>query len=196
MNSDAAMSEGLPAPASELGDEDLMRRVQTDDALAFEELYDRYSATAFSLARVICESTEDAQDAVQEGFLNAWRNRARYDQARGSPKAWVLALIRYRSIDTFRRHRNGDGVRASDDYLQMLPAPHRVEADAIQNDEANRLRATLQQLPALQREVIVLAYFGGLTHTEIGNHLHLPRGTGKGRMRLGLRRILAETGNP
>lgn len=190
------MSEGLPAPASELGDEDLMRRVQTDDALAFEELYDRYSATAFSLARVICESTEDAQDAVQEGFLNAWRNRARYDQARGSPKAWVLALIRYRSIDTFRRHRNGDGVRASDDYLQMLPAPHRVEADAIQNDEANRLRATLQQLPALQREVIVLAYFGGLTHTEIGNHLHLPLGTVKGRMRLGLRRILAETGNP
>ena len=98
-------------------------------------------------------------------------------------------MIRNRSIDNYRRHRNGDRLRTSDEYLHRLAAPHSVEDDAIRHDEGNRLRASLQQLPARQREVIVLAYFGGLTHTEIGTHLDLPLGTVKGRMRHGLLKL-------
>ncbi len=186
------MSNRVAAYMSGQNDQDLMRRVLADDTLAFAELYDRYSPMALSLARMICGSTERAQEAVQDGFLNAWRDRARYDQARGTPKTWLLALIRYRSIDNYRRNRDSDRLRTSEDYLQMVPGSHDVEDDAVRHDEGNRLRVSLQQLPARQREVIVLAYFGGLTHTEIGKQLAVPLGTVKGRMRLGLSKLVAE----
>lgn len=180
------------AHTSELDDEDLMRRVQTDDVHAFDELYARYHGQALGSARHICKTAERAEEAVQDAFLCLWTTRARYDQTRGDTQTWLFALIRNRSIDTYRRNRRHDAMHASDSALLSLPADDSLEDGAIQHDEVVQLRASLQHLPHPQREAIVLAYFGGLTQTEIAGRLALPIGTVKGRIRLGLTRARAE----
>ncbi len=178
---------------AELSDEDLMRRVQADDTRAFEELYDRYSRQAFGLARVICgEGSQRAEEAIQDGFLAIWRSRASYDSARGSARSWLLMLIRHRSIDMMRRGRRDDGWRDLDGEVERLQAPGSVTQDAEKRDQAEQLRDALWQLPVHQREAIALAYFGGLTHSEIAAHLRVPPGTVKGRIRLGMGKVRAE----
>lgn len=184
-------------PALEAGsDEGLMQRIQADDIHAFEELYDRYSSRAFGVARAICGSSHRAEDAVQEGFLALWQSRGSFDPTRGSTRSWLFTVIRHRSFDLLRRTRRNDGLRESDDALGFLLAPDSVDQDAEQHDEAGRVRNSLLQLPVAQRQVIVLAYFGGLTHTEIAARLQLPAGTVKGRMRLGLQKLRAELNLP
>ncbi len=172
-------------------DEELMRRVQADDTIAFEALYDRYCARAYGLARVVCGDPQHAQDGVQEGFISIWRSRASFDPARGSARGWMLTLIRHRSIDIMRR-RGGVRESGSDSEFDLVPGPGAVAEDVERADEAARLRASLLHLPVLQREVILLAYFGGLTHNEIAAQLRLPPGTVKGRMRLGLEKLRAD----
>lgn len=170
-----------------LSDEDLMRRVQADDTQAFEDLYDRHSARAFGFASKLCDTPERAEEAVQDAFLCLWRTRARYDSARGRVQTWLLALVRNRSIDIHRRNHRHDQARAAETHLDLLPSGgDRVEHRAVARNEAETIRAALAQLPAVQLEVIVLAYFGGLTHTEIAARLDLPLGTVKGRMRAAL----------
>ncbi len=170
-----------------------MQRIQADDIRAFEALYDRYSAQTFGVARGICGSSHRAEEAVQEGFLAVWRSRSRFDPARGSARPWLFTVIRHCSFDVMRRTRRDDGRREyDDDTLGDLLAPDSVEKDAEQHDEADRVRRSLLELPVAQREVIVLAYFGGLTHTEIAARLQLPAGTAKGRMRLGLQKLRAD----
>lgn len=169
-----------------------MRRIQAGDIRAFEALYDRHSASALGLARCICGTTHRAEEALQEGFLAVWRSRNTYDPARGNARAWLLTVIRHRSIDAMRRGGHDDGLRESEAALDYLPAPGSIADDMERHDEADQLRACLGELPALQREVIALAYFGGLTHTEIAARLRLPSGTVKGRLRLGLQKIRTE----
>jgi len=173
-----------------LSDEGLMRRIQADDVRAFGELYNRHSAKAFGLARLICGDSQRAEDALQDGFLAVWRSRARYDPARGSPQAWLMTTVRHRSIDLMRRGRHA--LRESDAELEYFPAPGSVAEDAEEHDEANRVRAALLGLPLAQRQAIALAYFNGLTHTEIATRLQLPAGTVKGRIRLGLQMVRTE----
>ncbi len=185
----AAKAATFPAVVS---DEELMRRVQADDAVAFEALFDRYSAQAHGLARYVCRDAQLAEDAVQEGFVAIWRARTTFDATRGSARAWMLTLVRHRSIDMMRQQGRTSRLSASANGLDSFPAPGAVAEDVERSDEAARLRASVVQLPWLQREVILLAYFGGLTHTEIAAHLRLPPGTIKGRMRLGLEKLRAE----
>lgn len=173
-----------------------MQHVQAGDVRAFEVLYDRFSANAFGLARAICGGSGRAEEAIQDGFLSAWRSRASFDPTRGSARAWLLTLIRYRSFDVMRRVRRDDGLRAFDRQLDYIQAPGSISDDAEQHYEAGRVRSSLLGLPAAQREVIALAYFGGLTHTEIAARLQLPAGTVKGRMRLGLRKVRTDLDPP
>lgn len=183
---------GVPARPSALSDRDLMRRVQADDIEAFEQLYDRYAATAFGIASMICRNSERAEEAVQDAFLGAWGSRASYDEARGELRTWLFSLVRNRSIDIYRRNHRGDVLRASEAHLSRIAALDSVEDDAVQRDQGVGLRASLRQLPTLQREAIVLAYFAGLSHTEIAERLDVSLGTVKGRIRLGVRKARAE----
>lgn len=183
----------ITEPALEAGsDEGLMQRMQADDVGAFEELYDRYSASAFGVARGICGNSHWAEEAVQEGFVAVWRGRSRFDPMRGSARSWLFTVIRHRSFDVMRRVRRDEDRRQSSEALDLLLAPSSVETDAEQRNEAARVRSSLLKLPVAQREVILLAYFAGLTHTEIAARLQLPTGTVKGRMRLGLQKVAAE----
>jgi RNA polymerase sigma-70 factor (ECF subfamily) len=174
----------------ELADEDLMPLVRDGDARAFEVLFDRHGGPAFSLAYRMCGSRARAEDIVQEAFLSVWRAGARYDQSRGSVRAWILSAVHNRAIDTFRR----EAVRPTrpleeGGVIERLAAPELTDVEAERRADADRVRGALRELPDDQRQVIELSYYGGFTHQQIAEMLSLPPGTVKGRMRLGLSKL-------
>jgi len=163
-----------------------MFQLQQGDASAFQELYDRHARTAMRVARSV--RADLGEDAVQEGFVSVWRSRDTYRSMQGSVQAWILAIVRRRALDLvrFETHR---AATTSDRGLDAKPAPGVLEHDVVAAEDAKRLREMIRDLPPLQREVIGLAYFAGLTHVEIAARLRLPAGTVKGRMRLGMTKL-------
>jgi len=181
----------------DLADEDVMARFQEGDARAFEVIFDRHAAVAFSLAYRICGRRAIAEDIVQESFLSLWRSSARYDPSRGSVRSWILSTVHNRAIDSFRKERLTTDRNVGDEGLaERLPAPQRTEAEIERRDDARQVRAALTTLPEEQRRVIELAYFGGFSHTQIAELLGLPAGTVKGRMRLGLTKMRLALADP
>ncbi len=179
-----------------LADEDLMVLVHDGDARAFEVIFDRHSDVAFSLAYRMCGRRAMAEDVVQEAFLSLWRSGTRYDRARGSVRSWVLSVVHNRAIDAFRRDSTRAGRDVSDDAaVERLPASEDTVSEVEDRDESRQVRAALTGLPADQRRVIELAYFGGFTHSQIATMLKLPPGTVKGRMRLGLMKLRLALGD-
>ncbi len=177
--------EAAPTSASST-DAELMQAIGGSDTQAFARLYDRYATRAFRMAATVC-GAHRAEDAVQDAFLSIWRNGSRYDARRGNVQTWIMGITRNRSIDVVRRHAGPDRRRAAIEEADEMPsAAKSVEEVAGSRETADELEETLKELPLAQREVIALAYFGGLTHAEIAEHLGIPPGTVKGRMRLGL----------
>jgi RNA polymerase sigma-70 factor, ECF subfamily len=178
-----------------LADEDVMQLVRGGDARAFEVVYERHSAAAFSLAYRMMGTRGGAEDVTQDAFLSMWRSGARYDRARGSVRTWVLGIVHHRAIDALRRATVHDKRRAGDEGIEeRFEARERTDAEAARREESGVVRGALRSLPADQSQVIELAYFGGFTHTEIANMLDAPVGTVKGRMRLGLEKMRAQLG--
>jgi RNA polymerase sigma-70 factor, ECF subfamily len=178
-----------------LADEDVMQLVRRGDARAFEVIYERHSAAAFSLAYRMMGTRAGAEDVTQDAFLSLWRSGARYDRARGSVRTWVLGIVHHRAIDALRRATVHDRRRASDEGIEeRFEARERTDTEAARREEAGTVRGALSSLPADQSQVIELAYFGGFTHTEIADMLDAPVGTVKGRMRLGLKKMKAQLG--
>jgi RNA polymerase sigma-70 factor (ECF subfamily) len=159
-----------------------------------ETIYDAHHRQAIGLAYRILGDLGDAEEVVQEVFLSAWRTGHQYDPSRGSTHAWILAMVRNRSIDVLRARRRrpvqplAEGVDPPD--TQDVPA------QAASNVDAAAARSALDTLPPEQKQAIELAYFGGLTHTEIATQLAAPIGTVKGRIRLGLDRLRVALGVP
>ena len=178
-----------------LADEDVMQLVRRGDARAFEVVYERHSAAAFSLAYRMMGTRSGAEDVTQDAFLSLWRSGARYDRARGSVRTWVLGIVHHRAIDALRRATVHDRRRAGDEGIEeRFEAAERTDVEAARREEAGTVREALSTLPADQCQVIELAYFGGFTHTEIAEMLEAPVGTIKGRMRLGLKKMRAQLG--
>lgn len=167
-----------------------MQLVQGRDPQAFEVIFDRHADAAFSLAYRMCGRRAMAEDVVQEAFLSLWRSGVRYDRTRGSVRSWVLSVVHNRTIDAFRREtvRTSRDVR-DEGVAERMAATERTETEVERRDEAQHVRSALGELPADQRQVIELAYFGGFTHSQIAEMLKLPAGTVKGRMRLGLTKM-------
>jgi RNA polymerase sigma-70 factor (ECF subfamily) len=181
----------------ELADEDLMELVSDGEARAFEVVFDRHGGVAFSLAYRVCGRRAMAEDVVQEAFLSLWRTGARYDRTRGSVRSWVLSTVHNRAIDALRRGQVRESRNVSDDGIaERIVASERTDAEVARRDEAHRVRSALQGLPPEQRQVIELAYFGGFTHTQIGEMLDMPVGTVKSRMRLGLVKLRLALSDP
>jgi RNA polymerase sigma-70 factor (ECF subfamily) len=178
-----------------LADEDVMQLVRRGDACAFEIVYERHSAAAFSLAYRMMGSRSGAEDVTQDAFLSLWRSGARYDRARGSVRTWVLGIVHHRAIDALRRATVHDRRRSGDEGIEeRFEAAERTDVEAARREEAGTVRSALRTLPSDQCQVIELAYFGGFTHTEIAEMLDTPVGTIKGRMRLGLKKMRAQLG--
>jgi RNA polymerase sigma-70 factor (ECF subfamily) len=176
-----------------LADEDLMHLVQGGDAQAFEVVYERHSAAAFSLAYRITGTRAMAEDVTQEALLSLWRSGGRYDRSRGSVRTWILGIVHNRSIDGLRRASVHSKRRASDEGLaERVESKERTEVEAARREESKAIRSALETLPAEQAQVIQMAYFGGFTHVEIADMLNAPVGTVKGRMRLGLEKMRAQ----
>ncbi len=176
-----------------LADEELLPLVERKDPAAFEVVYDRHGGAAFSLAYRMVGNRNAAEDVTQEAFLSLWRSGARYDRARGSVRNWLLGIVRNRAIDLLRRDVLQAPTFSYDDQVpDKRPAAEETDAEALRREAAREVRGALGGLPSDQMRVIELAYFGGLSHSEIASMLGMPLGTVKGRMRLGMEKIRAQ----
>ena len=174
------------ATVSDDADRAVLVRLANGELDALEELYDRYKTMAYSIAFRITNDATVAEDVVQDAFLGAWRNAARYIEGRGSVKTWLLAIVHHRAIDAVRRRRPTTDLPDAD-----LPPPEALRlpdvwADVAATLDADTVQGALATLSDVQREAIELAYFGGLTQQEIAELSATPLGTVKSRMRLGL----------
>jgi RNA polymerase sigma-70 factor (ECF subfamily) len=184
-----------PTDLRSLADEELMELVDAGEVRAFEVIFDRHAGAGYSLALRMCGRRALADDIVQEAFLSLWRSGTSYDRARGSVRSWVLSAVHNRAVDALRRAGAKAGRDVHDEGIaERLPAPDATDAEVERREEARRIRSALDELPPDQRQVIELAYFGGLTHSQIAEMLELPPGTVKGRMRLGLTKMRAGLG--
>jgi RNA polymerase sigma-70 factor (ECF subfamily) len=178
-----------------LADEELMDLVDAGETRAFEVVFDRHAGAGYSLALRMCGRRALAEDIVQEAFLSLWRSGSGYDRARGSVRSWVLSAVHNRAVDALRRTGAKSGRDVSDEGIaERLPAREATEAEVERREESRRVRSALDELPPDQRQVIELAYFGGLSHSQIAEMLDLPPGTVKGRMRLGLTKMRSALG--
>jgi len=177
-------------------DEELMELVGAGDPRAFEVIFDRHAGAGYSLALRMCGRRALAEDIVQEAFLSLWRSGAGYDRTRGSVRSWVLSAVHNRAVDALRRTGAKAGRDVSDEGIaERLPARDATDAEVERRDQSRRVRSALDELPADQRQVIELAYFGGLSHSQIAEMLALAPGTVKGRMRLGLTKMRQALGD-
>ena len=172
--------------AADEADRAVLVRLADGELDALEDLYDRYKTMAYSIAYHITNDATLAEDVVQDAFLGAWRNAARYVENRGSVKTWLLAIVHHRAIDAVRRRR--PTIELPD--LELPPPVALTEpdvwAEVAAGIDAEIVRRALGELSDVQREAIELAYFGGLTQQEIADRTATPLGTVKSRMRLGL----------
>ena len=175
-----------------LRDGELVELVAQKDAGALEALYERYGRPAYSLARRILTEETLAQDVVQEVFLSLWRDAHRFDAGRGTVATYLLSMTHHRAVDVVRREENLRRWRTSDEGLELKADPKvRVEDEVLTSERRAEVRAALQELPAAQREALLLAYFGGYTQREVAALVGVPLGTVKTRMAAGMRKMKA-----
>jgi RNA polymerase sigma-70 factor, ECF subfamily len=180
----------VAADIRNLADEEVMQLVGDGSPRAFELLYDRHGAAAFSLAYRMVGDRVTAEDVSQEAFLSIWRSRMRYDASRGSVRTWVLGIVHNRTIDALRRGSVHERRREQFEGVEERhEARERTDVEAARREEARGVRTALDALPADQRRTIELAYFGGYTHVELSELMGVPLGTVKGRMRIGLQKM-------
>jgi RNA polymerase sigma-70 factor (ECF subfamily) len=155
--------------------------VKSGDEAAMAELYDRYSAVVYAVALRVLGDTMAAEDVLQEVFLQLWRNPSAFDAARGSLGAWLAVIARNRAIDTLRKRKPETDI---EDIVVSVASDLASEAD--RSRAAEKVRGVLGAMPLAQRSALEMAYFQGLSHSEIANKTGEPLGTIKTRIRAGL----------
>jgi RNA polymerase sigma-70 factor (ECF subfamily) len=166
-------------------DDSLLLRVGQGDTLAFEHLYESYASSFYSVARAILKDPSRSADAAQEIFLTIWNQAAQYDPQRGHARSWLLTIAHRKAIDALRRQRGPAAKPLVDEAI----SPENVAQSVVDRlCGADVLSRTLN-LNSSQREVLFLAYYGGLTQQEICDILGVPLGTVKTRMRDGMQKI-------
>jgi RNA polymerase sigma-70 factor (ECF subfamily) len=191
----ASSSDGFAAPAGERADavdRALLARVARQDESALAALYDRHARVLYALALRIVGDRELAQEVLQDSLLRCWTGAERYDSGRGPVVAWLLGVTRHRAIDTLRSRPHQARLREK----APLPADDRLAGAREPDGEdtvllRRAMTAALAALAPAQREAIELAYYSGLTQTEIARVQGEPLGTVKSRMRSGLERLRA-----
>ena len=175
----------------ERDDGELMALIVERSREALESLYERYSRPVYSLAVSLLRDSGAAEEVTQDVFLNVWRRGASYRAKRGKVTAWLFSIAHHRTIDELRRRRREItqvqyGVDLTNEPSNGVDDPLEYATTQFQRSQ---LKGALATLRPEQRDVVVLAYFGGLTHSEIAGHLQQPLGTVKTRMRLGLKKM-------
>ncbi|HZT96418.1 MAG TPA: sigma-70 family RNA polymerase sigma factor [Chloroflexota bacterium] len=169
---------------------DLMTAMRQRQEGALEALYDRYAKLTYSLAYRMLGEREAAEDAMQEIFLRAWRSAASYDPQRSSERTWLMSIARNSCIDRLRTSSARPRVDAAA-VVEESPGDHDVWGEVSRTLTAERVRGAMGELSAEQRETIRLAYYGGLSQSEIAERMGVPLGTVKGRIRGAVQRLRA-----
>lgn len=167
--------------ADETQDTALLSLMCTGDQGAMSGIFDRYAPLVYSVALRVLHDTGDAEDVVQEIFAQLWRNPSSFVAGRGSLGAWLVVVARNRAIDVVRRRRSSDPVELFD-----LPSRLNLADEAERNVLMERVRSVLATLPGEQRQSLELAFFEGLSHSEVAERTGEPLGTIKTRIRLAL----------
>jgi RNA polymerase sigma-70 factor (ECF subfamily) len=184
-----------PEPAQE-SDVLLLKAIAARDEAALAQLYDRYDRILFGLLMRILNNREEAEDVLQEVFLQVWRKAEDFDETRGRPFTWLVTLARSRGIDRLRALASRERV-AEAGAREVSEEISDAATDALKSEQRGLVSDALAKLPDEQKRTIMLAYFDGLTQTEIATRLGAPLGTVKTRMRTGmirLRELLAGQG--
>jgi RNA polymerase sigma-70 factor (ECF subfamily) len=167
----------------------LVTAIRSGDQGAMAALYDRFSSIVYAVALRVLQDTGAAEDVLQEIFMQLWRNPGAFDASRGNMAAWLAVIARHRAIDALRRRRPENDIE--DVTISVEPD---MASDADRARAMDKVRGAMQTMPPPQRSALEMAYFEGLTHTEIAEKTGEPLGTIKTRIRTGLlslRRVLA-----
>ena len=167
---------------------DLLSRSALGDRAAFADLYAATRSKLFAVSLRICRERPLAEEVLQDSFVNIWNHAGDYAQAKSAPSTWMTAIVRNRSLDVMRRTREEPDV---DDTLTatLVDESASPQREAEARAEAHTLRACLQELDPEQRQSIALAFYHGLSHSELADHLRRPLGTVKTHIRRGLARL-------
>jgi RNA polymerase sigma-70 factor (ECF subfamily) len=173
-------------------DSALIRQIAQSDRAAFDELYERYNRLVFGIALAILGERPSAEEVTLDVFVRVWQKAGTYRADRAKVSTWLIALTRHHAIDILRRQRSHLKTNSLNGYENSRPNPpaaNELEEQVEITLEARRIREAFAQLPAEQREALVLAYFKGFTHSEIAEILKEPLGTIKTRIRLGMQKL-------
>ena len=182
----ASEDEPSPAPARL---EDLITAVARGDQEAYEALYPRLAAPVFGLVRRVLRDPAQSEEVTQEVLLDVWRSATRFDEQAGSAMAWVMTMAHRRAVDRVRSEQSATDRRIRLASREVEPAYDCVAETVETRLEQEAVRRCLESLTTLQRESVTLAYYTGRTYREVAEHLELPIGTVKTRMRDGLIRL-------
>jgi RNA polymerase sigma-70 factor (ECF subfamily) len=161
-------------------DQDLVRAIASGDQVSLGRLYDRYSGLVYSVALRVLRDTAAAEEILQDIFMQLWQKASQFDAQRGSLPAWLLVMARNRAISRLRQ-RNPASDASMDEASASLP--YRLDNFLIERELLGKVRAAMDGLPAAQREALELAYFEGMSHSEIAERTGEPLGTIKTRLR-------------
>jgi RNA polymerase sigma-70 factor (ECF subfamily) len=181
----------LPNPQTDAEDAELLRAVARGDESAFARVYDRYSPILLGLLLRILRSRAEAEDVLQEVFLQVWQQARSFDASRGRPFTWLVTMGRSRAIDRLRAvdSRERAAQRSAGEAPPVPPAASWADEEAIRAERAGAVRDALGELPEEQRQVLLLAYLEGMSQSEIAAAKNQPLGTVKTRTRAGLKKL-------
>jgi RNA polymerase sigma-70 factor (ECF subfamily) len=179
-----------PATSDAMTDGALMRQVADRQPAALDALYDRHASTLLALGRRILGSLSDAEEVLQEVFLHVWNHSGRYDPARSSVSTWLVLITRSRAIDRLRTRKVVE--RTHESSAQGNPVEH-ASPEGLEtvfiHERRERVRSELAKLPAEQRQVLEMAFYQGLSQSEIAAKAELPLGTVKTRTLLAMKKL-------
>ncbi len=168
-------------------DIDVMQRITAQDQQAFQALYQEYGRAVYSLAYRVVQNASLAEEVTQDSFLKVWHHKSRWDPEKGKLKNWLLTIAHFTAIDRLRQENRQPHLHPNsiEDVEEAMLSPR---AESLWQD-GTVLRLLVSQLPAEQATMIDLAFFRGMSHSEIASATHIPLGTVKTRLRNGIQRL-------
>ncbi|WP_241989106.1 sigma-70 family RNA polymerase sigma factor [Cryobacterium serini] len=187
-------SAGDLAPAAPAPKEELLARVAHGDQSAFGELYDQIAPRVLGLVKRLLVDHAQSEEVTQEIFLEIWQSASRYEPTRGGASTWILTMAHRRAVDRIRSSQAGRDRDTKIGIRDLAVAYDHVAETVEVRIEHERVEKAMTRLTQLQRQAVSLAYYGGFSHSEVADMLHIPLGTVKTRLRDGLIRLRDELG--
>jgi RNA polymerase sigma-70 factor (ECF subfamily) len=180
----------MTAPTQRVPDSALIERIMAGEEDALSALYDRYAGMLYAMLVRILKDTSAAEEVLQDLFLQLWRGASRFDVSRGSLPAWLLVIGRNRALSRLRRRDRREVLEDPEEFsLDSVPSAGDLEDEAWRRQLMERLRGAMATLPPEQKEALELAYFEGMTQTEIAARTGSPLGTVKSRVRAAMQSL-------